>query len=144
MRIATTDGIGLSKEWKKGVVADVLPNRSYKVQSDGQHNRRNRRHLKLSKHQQQLEIDGAVQEEGGKLIGQEEPTIPYFPRSGREVKEQEIVDQEEPTLPYITRSGREVKEPSRFKDYVKYQSLSKSSNITTVDHYMFFMYLHVI
>lgn len=93
VRIAPPDGIGQLKEWKKRVVTNVPLNRSrsYEVQSDGQLYRRNRRHLKPSKHQQQLEIDDAVPEEDRKLVGQEEPTILYFPRSGRQVKEQEIV-----------------------------------------------------
>lgn len=52
VRIAPPDGIRQLKEWKKGVVTSVLPNRSYKVQSDGQLYCRNRRHLKPSKHQQ--------------------------------------------------------------------------------------------
>lgn len=110
VRIGPPDGIGQSKEWKKGVVTNVLLNRSYKVQSDCQHYQRNRRHLKPSKHQQQTGIDDVVQDE---------PTMSYITRPGHKAKEREIVWQDEPTTPCITRAGRDVKELLRFKDYYK-------------------------
>lgn len=93
--ITPPNGIGQSKDCKKGGVTNVLPNHSYEVHSDGQHYRRNRSHRKPSKDQQQLGTDD---------VEPDEPTIPYITRPGREVKEREIVGQDEPTTPYITRS----------------------------------------
>lgn len=90
VRIAPPNGIGQSKECKEVWVTNVLPNRSYEVQSDGQHYRRNRRNLKRSKDQQQLGTDD---------VEPDEPTIPDITRPGREVKEREIVGQDEPTTP---------------------------------------------
>ncbi|XP_062572692.1 uncharacterized protein LOC134234634 [Saccostrea cucullata] len=74
VRIAPPDGIGQSKEWKKGVVNKVLPNRSYEVQSAGQHYRRNRRHLRPSKHQEQSESDDLALEDYREIrVEQEKP-----------------------------------------------------------------------
>ena len=64
VRIAPPDGLGQTREWKRGVVTRVLPNRSYEVQSDGANSRRNRRHLRFThrKQQEPLEMEDIASE----------------------------------------------------------------------------------
>ncbi|XP_061170331.1 uncharacterized protein K02A2.6-like [Saccostrea echinata] len=117
VRIAPPDGIGQSREWKKGVVTKVLPNRSYEVQSDGQHYRSNRRHLRPSKHQEQSESDDIVPEEYSETgVEQEKPIQPPDSKQMTESAKEQVTFKAPQA---ITRSGRQVKVPIRFKDYVK-------------------------
>ena len=64
VRIAPPDGLGQTREWKRGVITKVLANRSYEVQSDGVNYRRNRRHLRftLRKQQELLELEDIAPE----------------------------------------------------------------------------------
>ena len=64
VRIEPPDGLGQTREWKRGVVTKVLPNRSYEVQSDGANSRRNRRHLRFThrKQQEPLKIEDIAPE----------------------------------------------------------------------------------
>lgn len=91
----------------------VLPNRSYEIKSDGQYIRRNRRHLRLSNHQQPVELADIFLEncetvKPDQLSAPEQMTDLMNERTSKAM-----------TQKTVTRSGREVKEPLRFKDFVK-------------------------
>jgi hypothetical protein len=117
VRIAPPETLGHSAgEWRKGTVKNSLGNRSYEIESNGQTYRRNRRHLRLSKH---INADMNPYED-----------IEQKPVQHQLVKESStgptsVSHQSKPasvppsdSTPLTTKSGRVVKEPSRFKDYV--------------------------
>ena len=121
VRIAPPDGLGQTREWKRGTVTKVLPNRSYEIQSDGVNYRRNRRHLRFTQRKQQepLELEDIAPEEFTESSVMKDKTSTKTATDMKLTMESsdESVTSKAPQP--ITRSGREVKEPIRFKDYVK-------------------------
>ena len=64
VHITPPDGLGQTREWKRGVVTKVLPSRSDEVQSDGVNYCRNGRHLRFThrKQQEPLELEDIAPE----------------------------------------------------------------------------------
>ena len=115
VRIAPPEGITKTKEWRKGTVTKVLPNRSYEVKSDGQYLRRNRRHLRPSYHQEPVVLDDIYTENEET----EQPDPLFVPEQTNDAVTEQTSKATDTTQRTVTCSGREVKTPQRFKDFVK-------------------------
>lgn len=90
--------------WRKALVVEELPDRSYRVETtDGSELRRNRRHLRQTKESFELEVPYEMAEVGRNQAAAAPPPEPEIEPVGSNVVR--------------TRSGREIHRPRRFDDY---------------------------